>query len=347
MARMVGSHSRSLEGPEFERHGLSDEQLVGLLRNMLLHRTLDTRCFQLNRQGKIPFAAGSEGHEALQAGAALAFNRGKDVLAPYYRDVGLFLGIGITALETLRSQFARATDLAAGRQFPQHFSKKSIGLTSFSSVIAAHVTHAVGAAYAMKYRREEGRAGASAPSATERRARASGMKPSTLRPSIISRSSFCAKTTGSPSRSPSPSRWRSKTSRTRARRTACRGRPSTASIPSRVMPRSNARSRARGGGGPVLLEGKVHRYLAHTTDDDDRTYRSREEVAEMRKRDPLPTYEAFLIGRGICDDVALAKLRAEVQLEVDEATDLAEAEALPEASDLYTQVYEGNYEPWQ
>ena len=46
------------------------------VRNMLLQRQLDNRGFQLNRQGKIPFALGSEGHEALQAGAAMAFDVG-------------------------------------------------------------------------------------------------------------------------------------------------------------------------------------------------------------------------------------------------------------------------------
>src|SRR5664279_4878472 len=90
----------SRAGP-LERRGLTDEQLVAMLRNMLLQRQIDNRGFQLNRQGKIPFALGSEGHEALQAGAAMAFARGKDILAPYYRDLGLVLGIGVTPLEML------------------------------------------------------------------------------------------------------------------------------------------------------------------------------------------------------------------------------------------------------
>ncbi|MBV8117899.1 MAG: hypothetical protein JOZ01_07955, partial [Candidatus Eremiobacteraeota bacterium] len=73
-----------------ERHGLSDDALKAMFRNMLMQRQLDNRGFQLNRQGKVPFALGSEGHEALQAGAAMAFERGKDILAPYYRDLGFF-----------------------------------------------------------------------------------------------------------------------------------------------------------------------------------------------------------------------------------------------------------------
>ena len=141
-----------------ERYGLTDEQLRAMLRNMLLQRQLDNRGFQLNRQGKIPFALGSEGHEALQAGAAMAFHRGKDILAPYYRDLGLALGIGFTPFEILLSLFARAADHNGGRQFPNHYSSKAAGLLSFSSILAAHIPHAVGAAYAMQYRGETGRA---------------------------------------------------------------------------------------------------------------------------------------------------------------------------------------------
>src|ERR1700676_1205661 len=130
-------------GRELERAGLSDEQLVAMLRNMLLQRQLDNRGFQLNRQGKIPFAMGSEGHEAVQSGAAMAFKRGVDILVPYYRDIGLAAGIGYTPLEMRLSFFARAADHSGGRQFPSHFTKREAGLMTISSIIAAHLPHAV------------------------------------------------------------------------------------------------------------------------------------------------------------------------------------------------------------
>ena len=47
-----------------------------------------------------------------------------------------------------------------------------------------------------------------------------------------------------------------------------------------------ALDRARAGGGPTLVEAKCYRFLSHTTDDDDRTYRSREEVEERRRTTP-------------------------------------------------------------
>ncbi len=142
----------------FERFGLSDEQLITILRNMLMQRIVDNRGFQLNRQGKVPFALGSEGHEAVQAGAALAFARGKDIFVPYYRDLGLVLGIGYPILDLLLSMFARGADRSGGRQFPNHFGNHELGIMNISSIISAHIPHAVGAAYAFTYRGETGRA---------------------------------------------------------------------------------------------------------------------------------------------------------------------------------------------
>ncbi len=71
-------------------------------------RAVDTRGFQLNRQGKIGIAMGSEGHEAVQAGTGLAFERGKDLLYPYYRNTGLILACGFPLADLFRSQLARA-----------------------------------------------------------------------------------------------------------------------------------------------------------------------------------------------------------------------------------------------
>src|SRR5579863_5704265 len=129
-----------------------------MFRTMLMQRTLESRGFQLNRQGKIPFASASEGHEAVQAGAAMAFEPGKDILVPYYRDLGLALGIGVTPYEVLLSLFARAADHSAGRQFPHHYASRRLGVQTISSVIAAQLPHAVGAAYALQFRHETGRA---------------------------------------------------------------------------------------------------------------------------------------------------------------------------------------------
>lgn len=345
-SKMVTSNSQA-QATQFERHGLTDEQLVWMLRNMLLQRTIDNRGFQLNRQGKIPFAAGSEGHEALQAGAAVAFRNGKDVLAGYYRDLGLCLAVGITAEEALRSQFACASDLSAGRQFPHHFTKKSVGVVSISSVIAAHCTHAAGIAFAIKYRGEADRAvlccfGDGATSEGEWHEALNFSAVQHLPVVFLCENNGYAISV--------PVRMQMAIDDV-SERAAAYGMPGETfdgldPIASYDAVK-RALDRARSGGGPSLIEGKVHRYLGHTTDDDDRTYRSAEEVAEMRKRDPLPSFEAFLLAHGVIDKPRLEAMRKDVLHEVNQATDRAEAEPLPAPSDLYTNVYEGETSPWR
>jgi 2-oxoisovalerate dehydrogenase E1 component alpha subunit len=342
MPEMLTSHAGSLE-----RCGLSDEQLVGMLRNMLLQRQVDNRGFQLNRQGKISFALGSEGHEALQAGAAAAFVRGRDVLAPYYRDLGLVLGIGVTPFELLLAMFARARDASGGRQFPNHYSSHKNGLLSISSIIAAHCPHAVGVAYAFKLRREAGRAvlvttGEGATSEGEWHESVNFAAVHKL-PIVflVENNSFAIST---------PQRAQMAIADVADKAPAygipgsvCNGMDPIATYGAV----KTALDRARNGGGPTLVEAKCYRFLSHSTDDDDRSYRDRADVEAARKHDPLPAFEARLIDAGVLDAPRAQALKLQVLRETNEATDAAEALPYPEPADLYTCVYAGAYEPWQ
>ncbi|MBV8374191.1 MAG: thiamine pyrophosphate-dependent dehydrogenase E1 component subunit alpha [Candidatus Eremiobacteraeota bacterium] len=331
----------------FERHGLSDDQLRQLLRNMLLQRQLDNRGFQLNRQGKVPFALGSEGHEALQAGAAMAFNRGRDILAPYYRDLGLCLGIGLTPYEILLSIFARVGDHNGGRQFPNHYSSKAAGLMSFSSILAAHIPHAVGAAYALKYRNDAGRAvlvtcGDGTTSEGEWHESMNFAAIHQLPMVMLVENNEWAISTPLDKQMAQPEIWK------RAEGYGMPGRRFNGFDPIETYAVvKEAMDRARSAGGPSLIEGMCYRYLAHSTDDNDLTYRTREDVVERRKTDPVPRYEAVLIEQGVMTAGDIDAVRKEVLRETNEATDAAEAQPYPQPSDLYTNVYGGAWEPWQ
>jgi 2-oxoisovalerate dehydrogenase E1 component alpha subunit len=330
-----------------ERHGLSDDQLKAMFRNMLLQRQLDNRGFQLNRQGKVPFALGSEGHEALQAGAAMAFNRGKDVLAPYYRDLGLAIGIGLTAYEIMLSIFARAEDHNGGRQFPNHYSSKRAGLMSFSSILAAHIPHAVGAAYAMKYRNEIGRAvlvtcGDGTTSEGEWHESMNFASVHKLPLVMLVENNQWAISTPLSQQMAEPNIYK---------RAEGYGMPGeqfdgfdpivTYEVVHRAM------ERARSGGGPSLIEGVCYRFLAHSTDDNDMTYRTKDEVTENRKHDPVPRFERALLESGVMSPEDVDAMKKSVLRETNEATDKAEAMPYPQPSDLYENLYEGAWEPWQ
>jgi 2-oxoisovalerate dehydrogenase E1 component alpha subunit len=78
-----------------------------------------------------------------------------------------------------------------------------------------------------------------------------------------------------------------------------------------------AHERARAGDGPTLIECKTYRFQPHTSDDDDRNYRSREEVEEARHHDPLVEFGRYLAEREVLDDAGQEALRADVKVELD------------------------------
>ncbi|MBC5810507.1 MAG: thiamine pyrophosphate-dependent dehydrogenase E1 component subunit alpha [Candidatus Eremiobacteraeota bacterium] len=337
---------KAIESPAIGKHDLSEDRLRWMLRNMHLQRTLDNRGFQLNRQGKIPFALGSEGHEAIHAGAAAAFNRGKDLLVPYYRDLGLCVGIGMEPLDVLLSMFARAADRSGGRQFPNHYTNKALGLQSFSSIIAAHVPHAVGAAYVMKLRKEQGRAvlctfGDGSTSEGEWHESINFAAIHKVPIVFLCENNEWAISTP---------RSKQMAARDIVDKAIGYGLPAMkidGMDPIAVyLGLREALERARNGDGPTLVEAICYRFLSHTTDDDDRTYRSREEVEKFRPLDPVPRFEQYLTDNGIMTAADIEAMKREVLAEVNDVTDRAEAMPFPDASEMYANVYEGTHEPW-
>ncbi len=314
---------------------------------MLTHRRLEGRGFELNRQGKIPFASAGEGHEAVQAGAAMAFERGKDILVPYYRDLGLELGVGLTPYEVLLSLFARAGDHSAGRQFPHHYASKRLGMYTISSIIAAQTSHAVGAAYALKLRKAHGRAvlttfGDGATSEGEWHESLNFASVHKLPVVFLCENNEWAISTPLSGQMGQPDIYK------RAAGYGIPGMRVDGFDPLAVYATvKDAMDRARHGGGPTLVEAKCYRFLAHTTDDDDRTYRSREEVATRRKDDPVPKFERLLVERGVITEAQAESVKSSVLAEANEATDRAEAMPYPETAALYTDVYANSWKPWQ
>ncbi len=85
-----------------------------------------------------------------------------------------------------------------------------------------------------------------------------------------------------------------------------------------------AAAMVRGGEGPVFLELRTYRFRAHSMYDPD-LYRSKEEVAGWRERDPLATFPELLRSQGLVDDAALSDIEEEVATEVADAIAFAEA----------------------
>jgi 2-oxoisovalerate dehydrogenase E1 component alpha subunit len=88
--------------------------------------------------------------------------------------------------------------------------------------------------------------------------------------------------------------------------------------------------RARSGGGTTLLEAKTYRPVPHSSDDDDRSYRTREEVEEWKKKDPILRAQVFLREQGILTEKLSQEYDERIVVEVDDANKFAEEQPYPE-----------------
>src|SRR3954468_4562119 len=123
-----------------EALGLNKEQLLEMYYYMLLARSLDERMWLLNRQGKAPFVISCQGHEAIQVGAGMATERGKDWYLPYYRDLALMVYLGMTPREVMMQHFARRDEPdSGGRQMPGHYGYKRLHVLTGSSPVATQL----------------------------------------------------------------------------------------------------------------------------------------------------------------------------------------------------------------
>jgi len=325
---------------------ISREQLLTLYRDMLIQRAVDTRGFQLNRQGKIGIAMGSEGHEAVQAGTGLAFQRGKDLLYPYYRNTGIVLACGFPLVDVFRSQLAREKDTSGGRSIINHVTAKALGIASISSIIAAQCTHAVGAAWTLKYRNESDRVvfcqfGEGATSQGEWHEALNFAAVHALPVIFLCENNEWAISTHI------SKQMRVPTVATRAAAYGIRGVTVDGFDPIAVYTAvRDARAHAAAGDGPVLVESKCYRFLSHTTDDDDRTYRTRDEVVSQRPNDPVPKFEQYLLAQGAIADDDVKAMRREITELVNRPTDEVEAEPYPDAQSLYGNTYAGPDDAW-
>jgi 2-oxoisovalerate dehydrogenase E1 component len=96
--------------------------------------------------------------------------------------------------------------------------------------------------------------------------------------------------------------------------------------------------RARHGEGPSLIECQSYRWYGHSRSDP-RKYRTKEEEAEWRARDPIPNFAAWLVETGVCTQDEIDALEAQVEDAIEEATRFALDSAMPLAEDLEKFVY--------
>ena len=100
----------------------------------------------------------------------------------------------------------------------------------------------------------------------------------------------------------------------------------------------SAGTRARQGAGPTLLELETYRFAGHSRSDPGH-YRTPEEVAVWKARDPIALFEARLLGEGILDPGTIAAITSEVEGELDRAVEAAEQAESPLPEDCLSDVF--------
>ena len=311
---------------EADRHsplGLTEEDLLAMHRTMLTARLCDEAQFRLNRQGKAPFVVPVSGHEGCQVATGWPMQRGKDVFVPYYRDMAVCLVAGMTPKDVFLGVFGKADDPSSGgRQMPAHWGSNRLGVITGSSPIATQIPHASGIAYAMKYRREDAIVGcwfgdgATSEGDWHEALNFAGIHDLPI-VFVIENNLYAISVPLSKQAGVSDLSVRAEGY----------GFPGVSVDGNDVFECYRAMieavDRARSGGGPTLIECRTYRFHPHTSDDDDRTYRTREEVEEARKRDPILQFGAYLQRWGITSEDKVEALRAELKEEVDRAVDEA------------------------
>ncbi|WP_027417333.1 thiamine pyrophosphate-dependent dehydrogenase E1 component subunit alpha [Aneurinibacillus terranovensis] len=319
--------------------GLTDEQVLDMYYLMLLARKVDERMWLLNRAGKIPFVISCQGQEAAQIGAAFAFDREKDYACPYYRDMGFVMAFGMTARDMMLSAFAKAEDPnSGGRQMPGHFGSRRYNILTGSSPVTTQVPHAVGLALAG---RMEGKnpvvftsfgEGSSNQGDFHEGANFAGVHKL---PVIF----FCENNKYAIS-VPLAKQIACQSVADRAIGYGFPGVSIDGNDPIEVYKATKeAVDRARRGDGPTLIEAVTYRLVPHSSDDDDRAYRSREEVAEAKSKDPILRFRTYLQEVGLLSEEVDNELNDRVAREVDEATEYAEDAPYPEPEETLRHVY--------
>jgi 2-oxoisovalerate dehydrogenase E1 component alpha subunit len=303
--------------------GLDSDDLLAMHRTMLTARLLDEAAFRQNRMGRAPFVVPVSGHEGCQIGTAWPMRRGTDIWLPYYRDLGVVLVAGMTPAEVFLGIFAKADDPSSGgRQMPAHWGSRRLGIISGSSPIATQVPHAAGIAFAVKYRQEDAVVtswfgeGATSEGDWHEGLNFAGIHKLPL-VFVCENNRYAISVPQS----------KQMAIEDVAARAEGYGFPGVVVDGNDVLAcygaMKEAHERARRGDGPTLIECKTYRFFPHTSDDDDKSYRSREEVEEAKSHDPIRTFEAYLTEQGELDEAAVERIRAEVKDEIDQAISAA------------------------
>ena len=266
--------------------GFTKKQILEVYNNMAVSRRLDEKMLNLLKQGKSFFHMGASGHEAAQLAASFEMRAGKDWFYPYYRDAALCLGLGMTIREQLLSFLSKADNANNGRQMPHHYSHKTLRIVSQSSATGTQFLQAVGCALSRKLEKNNELVYVSAGEGTTSQGdfhEALNWASNSKAPVIfhIQDNEYAISTHKSIQNADSVYAMSA------GYRNLGRYDVNGVDFFETNLAFKEAAERARKGKGPSLIVSNVVRLLPHSSSDDQRKYRTEQELIEDKKRDPI------------------------------------------------------------
>jgi pyruvate dehydrogenase E1 component alpha subunit len=317
-----GTLDTALEPP------IPPEDLERLYRTFLLARRFDERMLRLQRQGRIGTFGPIRGHEAAVLGSVYAL-RQTDWMVPYYREWPAYMWRG-WPLENLILYYA---GYAEGMRVPDAVCDLPLCIP-----IASQTPHAVGVAYAARYKGEDSVTmvylgdGATSHGDCQEAMNFAGVFQVPLVFLVINNQWAI-----------SVPRARQTRARTLAQKAIAYGFPGVQvdgnDLLATYVATREAVERARRGEGPSLVEAITYRLSMHTTADDPTKYRSDAEVKSWEAKEPLPRFRRYLEQKGLVDERRHAAIEAEVDAEIREAIARAEARMTSNLLEVFEHVY--------
>ncbi len=309
---------------------LDTPQVLEALRLMMLGRAFDTKCFSLQRQGKIGTFAPLHGQEASIVGSAMALNPATDWVVPQYRETPAMLRQGYPLEQVILYREGH----------PQGgFVPDGIKVLQFQISLAAQIPHAVGLAWGMQLQQQDGVAvayfgdGSSSEGDFHESCNLAGVVKAPVI-FLLQNNQWAIST---------PREIQSAASDLAARAPGY-GFPGISvdgnDLFAVYQATADAVARARAGKGPTLIECHTYRMWAHTTADDPSRYVDENEEKRWGTRDPIDRVQRYLSDAGHWSDDTAKQWDEEITDEIQNAFDAAAklAPAGPEA--LYEHVFE-------
>uniref|UniRef100_A0A6B2L6F6 2-oxoisovalerate dehydrogenase subunit alpha n=1 Tax=Arcella intermedia TaxID=1963864 RepID=A0A6B2L6F6_9EUKA len=317
---------------------ISDEEVIRCYKGMVTLNEMDSKLYDIQRQGLISFYMTSYGEEAIHYGSAAALDMG-DVVFAQYREVGVLMYRGFTVQNVVDQCYSNIRDLGKGRQMPIHYGSKELNYQTISSTLGTQIPNAAGAGYAMKMQGKPNCAvcyfGDGAASEGDFHAAlnfAATLGSATI---FICRNNKWAIST------PTRDQYRGDAI---AGRGVAYGMHTIRVDGNDFFAIYNATKEARRiaveEGRPVLIETMTYRVGHHSTSDDFTRYREQKEVSPWQKDNPITRLRLWLENQGLWDNNKNDQLKKEARESVIAAMKEAEVLQKPKISDLFTDVYD-------